>query len=240
MPDIDLTLQNIAREDEERHAKETAKKLGLPYVNLVGYPFAPDVMAIVPKEQSAAFQAVSYLKAGNIVRVATNKPQNPGLKKMIAKLQAATKNEFSVSFCSETSIRYALGLLTFLVPAKPKEAKVEVTREKEAAFEEEIHNIEDLKEKITKVSTTELLDLIFAGAIKLDATDIHLEPGETNFRLRYRIDGVLQEVAELPMPIFHNLLSRIKYLSKLKLDITHPQDGRFEIKVLETDVDIRV
>ena len=49
MPDIDLTLQHMSREDEERHAEERAKKLGLPYINLVNYPFAPEVMAIVPE-----------------------------------------------------------------------------------------------------------------------------------------------------------------------------------------------
>jgi len=240
MPDIDLQLQHMAREDEEKHAKETAKKLRLPYINLVNYPFAPDVMAIIPEGQAMAQGAVSYLKAGNTVRVATNTPENPDLKKNLQGLKAATKNEFVISYCSETSIRYALSLYKILVPEKSKEEKIEVTKEKEATFEKEIETLEQLKNKITKVSTTELLDVLFAGAIKLNASDIHIEPGEKNFRIRYRIDGVLQEIAELPMPAFHSLLSRIKYLGKLKLDITHPQDGRFEVKVLNTDVDIRV
>jgi len=240
MPDIDLQLQSMAREDEEKHAKEAAKRLKLPYINLVNYSFAPDVMAIIPEAQANALGVVAYLKAANTVRVASNNPQNPALKKLLDDLKIATKNEFLVSFCSPTSIRYGLGLYSILVPAKPKEEKVEVTVEKETKFEEEIETLEQLKEKITKVSTSELLDVIFAGAIKLDASDIHIEPGEANFRIRYRIDGVLQEVAVLPMPAFHGLLSRLKYLAKLKLDITHPQDGRFEVRVLDTDVDIRV
>ena len=240
MPDIDLTLQHMSREDEERHAEEKAKKLGLAYINLVNYPFAPEVMAIVPEKQAFQYGAVTYLKVGEKIRLATNNPQNQELKNFLNQLAGASKKEIVISYCSETSIQYALSLYRFLVPQIKKEEKVQVTKEKEASFQEEIQTLEGLKEKITKVSTTELLDVIFAGALKLDATDIHLEPQEKNFRLRYRIDGVLEEIANLPIEAYHNLLSRIKYLSKLKLDVTHPQDGRFEVKVIEQDVDIRV
>ncbi|MBM2821212.1 MAG: gspE, partial [Candidatus Berkelbacteria bacterium] len=239
MPDIDMTLQHMARDDEERHAKEAAKKLSLPYINLVSYPFAPDVMAIIPEEMALTHSVVAYLKAENVVRVASNNPQNTNLKKFLDDLKVATKNDYPISYCSDTSINYALTMYKMLVP-KVQEGKVEVTEEKEQSFEKEIKTLSDLKEKITKVSTTELLDVVFAGAIKLDATDIHIEPGEQTFRIRYRIDGVLQDVTELPQAAFHAILSRIKYLAKLKLDVTHPQDGRFEIKVLEQDVDIRV
>jgi len=239
MADINLQLQQIAREDEERHTKEQAQKLGLPYINLVGYPFAPDVMALVPANIANQYRIVAYLRAGDLIRLATHEPQNPELKNIIAQLQAANKARIEISYCSETSIRYALDSYRLLLP-ETKEAKVEVTEEKEAGFEQEIATLEGLKEKISQVSTSELLDVLFAGAIKLDASDIHLEPGEQNFRIRYRIDGVLEEIAQLPMSAFHNLLSRIKFLAKLKLDVTHPQDGRFEIKVLATDVDIRV
>lgn len=239
MPDINLTLQHMAREDEEKHAKEAAKKYGLAYINLINYPFAPDVLAIIPENQAVSLGVVAYLKAEKIIRVATNNPQNEALKNYLKAIATEQKCEFKISYCSSTSIRYALSMYMMLVP-QIQQKKVEVTKEKEANFEDEIQNLEDLKEKITKVSTTELLDVIFAGAIKLEATDVHLEPGEKDFRIRYRIDGVLQDVANLPQSIFHSVLSRIKYLSKLKIDVTHPQDGRFEIKVLEKEVDIRV
>lgn len=241
MPDIDLTLQQFAREDEERHAKEQAEKLKLPYINLVGYPVAPEVLAIIPEEQALKFGAISYLRAGNIVRVATTQPQDINLKSFLNRLAVASKNELVLSFCSKTSLAYGLHLYKILSPEMPKSGeKVEVTPEKEAGFDKEIKTLENLKEKVSKVSTTDLLDLVFAGAIKNDATDIHLEPQEKNFRIRFRIDGVLHDVAVLPLATFKQLLSRIKYLAKLKLDITHPQDGRFEVKVLDESVDIRV
>jgi len=240
MPDIDLTLQQFAREDEEKHAKETAEKLKLPYINLVGYPVAPEVLAMIPEEQAKRVGVVSYLRAGNIVKVATTDPKSPAIKPLLAQLATASKNEFVISYCSKTSLLYGLHLYKILVPEMPKEEKVVVTTEKEANFEEEIKTFEDLKEKVATVSTTELLDLVFAGAVKNNASDIHIEPEEKNFRIRFRIDGVLHSVATLPLTTFKQILSRIKYLAKLKLDVTHPQDGRFEISVLKESVDIRV
>ncbi len=239
MAEIDNILSNFQREDEEKHAQEEAKRLGLEYINLVGYPFAPDVLAIIPPAQSATHQVVSYLKVGEKVKVATDQPANEKLNQFLKDLSLATKLTFTISYCSKTSLEYSISLYRVLNPTV-EEKKVEVTEQAESSFETEIQSMEKLKEKISTVSITELLDVVFAGAIKLDASDIHLEPGETNLRIRYRIDGVLQDVAELPMATYHNLISRIKYLAKLKLDITRPQDGRFVVEVLSQEVDIRV
>ena len=240
MPDIDLTLQQFAREDEEKHAKEEAEKLKIPYINLVGYPLAPEVLNIIPKEEAYAHSLVAYLRMGNTVRVVTNRPGSPDLNDYIEKLKQATQNEVVLSYCSETSIRYGLTLYQTLLPEIQKTDKVEVTSESQKSFEDQIQSFSDLKEKIAEVSTTELLDVLFAGAVKNDATDIHIEPEENDFRIRYRIDGVLQDVAKLPPEGFHAVISRIKYLSKLKLDVNNPQDGRFEVAVMDETMDIRV
>ena len=239
MADIDLTLQQFAREDEEKHIKEEAAKLKLSYVNLVDYPIEPDVLAIIPEDQAQKNRAVAYIRNGEIVNIASDNPQSEEFKKFIAEITHATNLKITVALCSQTSLRYALSLYHVLIPEMPKEAQVEVTQEAEDKFAD-VKSFSDLKEKIGTVSTTELLDLVFAGAIKNDASDIHIEPEETKFRIRYRIDGVLQDVAELPSATFKQVISRIKYLSKLKLDISHPQDGRFTIKVLADEVDIRV
>ena len=240
MVDINKTLQFFAREDEERHAEEHAKKLKLEYINLVGYPVSPEILGLIPAEQALTFFAVSYLRVGNTVKIATNHPNDPGLNALIEQLKAATKYDFKLTYCSETSIRYALSLYAVMVPKNSQTDRVEVTKQTEADFEEEIKTFEGLKQKIATVSTTEVLDVIFAGAMKNDASDVHLEPQEEYFRIRFRIDGVLQDVAELPKAAYAKILSRIKYLSKLKLDVTSPQDGRFEVKVLEDQIDIRV
>ena len=100
-------------------------------------------------------------------------------------------------------------------------------------IEKEIKNLSDFKEKIEanlERDVTKILEIILGGAIFLDASDIHLEPREEEAKLRVRVDGVLQDVLLLGKNVQENILSRIKLLSGIKLNITdRPQDGRFSI-----------
>ncbi len=112
--------------------------------------------------------------------------------------------------------------------------------------EEGKNNIKDIagfKKKIEEYlsqSITELLDVALFGAILLNASDIHIEPEEKNARLRVRLDGILQDVVFFDHKTYHHLLSRLKLLSKLKLNITDkPQDGRFTIGLEDLLIEIR-
>jgi type II secretory ATPase GspE/PulE/Tfp pilus assembly ATPase PilB-like protein len=112
-----------------------------------------------------------------------------------------------------------------------------------AKIEKEIKNVPDFREKIEKLLTkkiTELLEIILGGAINLAASDIHFEPGEKETKLRVRIDGILQDVLVFDLKIYQRLLSRIKLLSGIKLNITdRPQDGRFSILLEKMAIEIR-
>ncbi len=107
-----------------------------------------------------------------------------------------------------------------------------------------IKNVADFGKKIgeyTTQDTTNLLGLILFGAITLEASDIHIEPQKDKIRLRVRLDGILQDATFFEQDIYHNLLSRLKLLSKLKLNITEkPQDGRFTILIEDQLVEIRI
>jgi type II secretory ATPase GspE/PulE/Tfp pilus assembly ATPase PilB-like protein len=87
---------------------------------------------------------------------------------------------------------------------------------------------------------TGIVETFLAGALVTDASDIHLEPEENDIRLRYRLDGVLEDVASLDRRVYQPILSRIKLISGLKLNIKQAaQDGRFSIKVAGTEMEIR-
>jgi len=107
----------------------------------------------------------------------------------------------------------------------------------------EVKDIAALKEKVKEYqtsNTTDLLDVILYGAIQLDSSDIHIEPQENEARLRMRLDGILQDVVFFDHTAHKHLLSRLKLLSKLKLNITDkPQDGRFTIEVEDSLIEIR-
>jgi len=95
-------------------------------------------------------------------------------------------------------------------------------------------------EEYISQNITELLDILLFGAITLGASDIHIEPQEENARLRIRLDGILQDVIFFDRKIYRGLISRLKLLSKLKLNIAdRPQDGRFTIEIEDSLIEIR-
>jgi type II secretory ATPase GspE/PulE/Tfp pilus assembly ATPase PilB-like protein len=110
-------------------------------------------------------------------------------------------------------------------------------------IETKVKDIEQFKKKIQEhisENVTELLDVILYGSIILDVSDIHIEPQESDAKLRIRLDGILQDVIIFDQQTYKHLLSRLKLLSKLKLNITDkPQDGRFTIDVSESLIEVR-
>jgi type IV pilus assembly protein PilB len=241
MPDIDKALKIFSREGEEKAAQAKANKLKVPYVNLVGYPFTPDVLSIIQKDQAKENQVVAFYQLNNQVKVATPIPENPNLIPMLRELSGATNNKFYLYTCSTSSMRYALAQLEFVKEAPKTLEKHVISDEFLKAKFGGAEDLLSIGRKILETETSDVLDIIFAGAIHLDASDIHFEPEETQARLRYRLDGMLQDIAKLPSEVFKSARNRIKYLSKLKLNLTEaPQDGRFEIQIGQQNIDVRV
>ncbi|PIP23384.1 MAG: hypothetical protein COX90_03500 [Candidatus Nealsonbacteria bacterium CG_4_10_14_0_2_um_filter_38_17] len=106
-----------------------------------------------------------------------------------------------------------------------------------------INNIVSFKKEIEnsfKKEITETAEVILGGAIALEASDIHIEPEEEQVKIRIRVDGMLQDITTIGFESYRPLLSRIKLLSGLKLNISdRPQDGRFTIALPDTFIEIR-
>ncbi|MBZ9578668.1 type II/IV secretion system protein [Patescibacteria group bacterium] len=127
---------------------------------------------------------------------------------------------------------------------RPKISKeIEISPARLVEIQKEIKNVPEFKKKIEKFlagKVSELLEIILGGAISLDASDVHIEPEENQTKIRLRVDGVLQDVLAFQKEIYKTLLSRIKLLSGIKLNITdRPQDGRFSILLDKTSIEIR-
>jgi len=122
--------------------------------------------------------------------------------------------------------------------------QVKIEKERFVQIKKNIDNIFDLKKEIEKNlerEITKLLEVILAGSIILDASDLHIEPEREKVKMRFRIDGILHEIILFKPKIYENLLSRIKLLSGIKLNITdRAQDGRFTIILEENPIEIRV
>lgn len=120
---------------------------------------------------------------------------------------------------------------------------VTISQEVIGEIKKNVKSVKTFEKKIEEYisqNITELLDVVFFGAITLNASDIHIEPQEENARLRIRLDGILQDVIFFDRKTYHGLVSRLKLLSKLKLNITdRPQDGRFSIEIEDSLIEIR-
>jgi type II secretory ATPase GspE/PulE/Tfp pilus assembly ATPase PilB-like protein len=110
-------------------------------------------------------------------------------------------------------------------------------------LEEKIKNLSQYKEELEKVlhkETTLLCQILMGGAVFLRASDVHLEPKKDFAQLRVRLDGILHEVINFDLKVFKLLLSRLKLMSGLKLNIVDkPQDGRFSI-IVDREIEVRV
>lgn len=240
MVDVNRTIFFLNRQQEEQHAKDRAAKLGIPYIDLAGYPLVKEVIDLIPQEKAMQFQVIPYLKVGNDIKIGVVDPQNTETATYLKQLETSTKRHYIVTLISRSSLYYGVSFYQkFLAEAEAKK-EAAIPKDDSPAF-----NITDLKsaaEAAKKVNTTKLLDTIILAAIKLNSSDIHFEPYEDAFLTRYRVDGVLQDVVSLPLQQYKQLVSRIKFMAKLRMDIIDkPQDGRFSFAVSpDLNIDLRV
>ncbi len=119
--------------------------------------------------------------------------------------------------------------------------KVTITSYEFGQLQEKIINVDKFKKEIELnlvENISEVLKIILGGSICLDASDIHIEPDETDVKIRARIDGVLQDILEFDIKLYKSILSRVKLLSGAKLNISKkPQDGRFSITINDYEND---
>lgn len=239
MTAIDQIIANLRLEEQEKIAQASAKSYRLPYAKLSGYPITPEVLELIDPKTAAILQAVAFAKSANELKVAIAIPETDAHKKYFGELAQKLSQTIKVAYCSQMSLAYAMSLYTKFSQEKKEKAQVESTKRGDE-FVAAIKSIKDVGDQIKKVTTTQLIDLLFAGAVLTEASDIHIEPNEASARVRYRIDGVLQDVGALSIEQFRSAAARIKNLCKLKLDVTGaPQDGRFEMRAANHLIDVR-
>ncbi len=236
--DLRKIVKNFDRAQEEDQTAQFAAEHQLPYVNLVNYPFVGDVLGLIPEETANKFSIVAFMKIGQSLRVATSNPFNPELATTMNELGIKLDMKFEPFVCSPSSMDYALSRYPMIVQ-KAKDNSIN-TKPGES-IENELKSLKDVQQAISTVSTTELLETIIGGATILDASDIHFEPMQDKVHVRFRVDGKLLPIFELPEKTYKPLSSRIMTSSKIKLDLkTVAQDGRMTVEVNGNPLDIRV
>ncbi len=221
----------------EKLIEAKAKLYNIPYVDLTSAPIAPAALATLSSEVAEKFKVfpINIDREGKTLTLAMADPidlsaiefveQKTGLQVKPVAAQPGEIDKF-------IQTRYTTSL-TQEVTAALKE----VAPEKERVMNLEAGKGEFIREEKIAQIVSQILDF----AIKARASDVHIEPQEASTRVRYRIDGILTEKLTIPHELHEALVSRIKILSGMKIDERRiPQDGRFNFKGSEEEVDLRI
>lgn len=204
---------------EEQLGRLIAQEYRLPFVDLSSLTIPEEVYRLVPDKFARIHKLIPFLRDAQGLHVATSNPSNTVA---LATLEKKAGQKVIVHFAADRDIHTALQLHRRDVETLYTELMKKYRSEEEAPI-------------------VSIVDLLFHTAIDETASDIHLEPQETDSLVRYRIDGVLQDVLRFSKLIHQQVVSRIKVMANLRTDEhLSPQDGKIRIKHDDQSVDIRI
>jgi general secretion pathway protein E len=214
-----------------RRSAEKPAKTGKVHAKLLRQMPQPEALQLIPEVVARKYNAIPLTISGNTLEVAMADPTDIFALEALA---AQTRKRIKPVAASAEEIRDAIDF----------NYKAYGEIEKQISLISTTTEISDEKFVISSDTDTPLvqaLTLIIDEAVKARASDIHIEPEESRVRIRYRIDGTLQDTMSLPANIHRPLISRIKVLAEMNIaDHFRPQDGQFSTKAKGRDIDIRV
>ncbi|HUC88886.1 MAG TPA: GspE/PulE family protein [Candidatus Paceibacterota bacterium] len=241
-------LADLRKQEEEDLVQALAEpKYGVPPINLAGIPIDNDALRAIPEAEALKEEVAPFKVLGKDIHIAIRSPQPEKIERLksyfedhgykphfymasLASLSKAWERYKEISYASES-----------------RAGSIDVSGETLKKIMKGINNIDDIKNAIIETekdkshTTSHILEIALAGAIAINASDLHFEPEKDVVRLRFRLDGVLHTVMDIS-PTVHKLInSRIKLISGLKITSSAiAQDGRFSIFLDKDEISLRV
>jgi type IV pilus assembly protein PilB len=216
-----------------------SKQYGVPSINLAELEVDHSVIKIIPADVAQKYQIIPVNRAGSTLVVAMSDPSNIFA---VDDIKFMTGYNVEVVVASEAALKTAIDKF-YDQSASLADVMGEMDMEDfEVVGDEEEVDVSSLERATEDAPVVKLVNLILTDAIKKKASDIHIEPYERTFRVRYRIDGVLYEVMKPPLKLKNAITSRVKIMAELDIaERRLPQDGRIKIKLGGgKDMDYRV
>lgn len=233
-------IKTIEIRNYEEIAAQKAAQLNLPYIDLSQFPISAEALRAIPEEVARAKQMICFYFTPEEMRVACV-DYTTEIKELIYQLGERHHAQITTYLISAHSLERALKNYANLPIVKPVTKDIVITDEEIDRFQLNIDNLQSLEKQFANVSISDILTLMVAAALKMSASDIHVEAEENGIVVRYRIDGILHDVANLPKEQWKKFVSRIKLLAALKINVNdRPQDGRVSLKLPKYNLDIRV
>jgi len=237
-------LVRMAFLTEDKLLAFLSQQYNVPSITLSQLDIDPEVLRLVPNQLAEKLQVLPVKRSGNTLTLAMADPTNILALDDVAFM---TNLQIQPVVASEASIRQAIDriyggqgdtMADMMSELEEAEVDVEVVEGDQSLAKADVF---DLKESADEAPVVRLMNMILVDAIRRGASDIHLEPYEKVFRVRFRIDGVLHEIMGPPKRLEAALTSRVKIMSSLDIaERRLPQDGRIKLRYHQREIDFRV
>ncbi len=239
---LGLNLTKLGFISEKDLTAFLSRQYGIPTIDLATQEIDHEVAKLIPEDVAKKYQVIPVSRTGATLVLAMADPSNIFA---IDDIKFLTGYNVEPLIASEVAIKAAIDKL---YEAAEVEAGLEEMlsdfdeTDMELVKDEEEIDVNELKKSVEDAPVVKLVNMILTDAIKRMASDIHIEPYEKSFRVRYRVDGVLSEVMKPPMKLKSAIVSRIKIMSNLDIaERRLPQDGRIKLKLGKNkEMDYRV
>lgn len=244
----DQQIEELKAKEAEELALVLADRYKLPYIDLTKSLINTDALRLIPEAEARAAGIVSFKITGKNLSVAVSSPNRNETVNVINDLKNKNFN-IILHIASQASLEGTWEKYQEISKSERSRAGlIEISSENISDYTKKFQSLTDIKKTLEEESDLALkqggisgiLEIILAGGLVTEASDIHIEPEQDAIRLRYRLDGVLEDVAIFPTKIYTQVISRLKLVSGMKLNIKQSsQDGRFSIVLSNIEIEIR-
>ena len=232
------TLVNMGIVTEEGITQALAQQLGISSIPLAGIIIESQIIKLIPEILARKHKVIPIVKEGNSLKVAMFDPLNV---LAMDDLKKASGCEILPLVATESEIQKAIDQYYGMTTGSVEE----IAKRLEGSGIELLKGEEEATERLERIagesSIIQMVNLMISQAVAERASDIHIEPDEDTLRIRMRVDGILHEMSNISFKLHPAVISRVKILSGLDIaEKRLPQDGRFNVKVGNADIDIRL
>ncbi|MFA4999123.1 MAG: ATPase, T2SS/T4P/T4SS family [Parcubacteria group bacterium] len=236
--DIILTRKLV---DDVTLAQVKSAALKIPYQKVDPASVSEQVLTLIPEETARNYKIAPLAVSGNMVIVGMVDPDDMRAQEVLKFAAKQNKMTLGVYLISRTDWEMVLRRYTPYEREIQEAIRAVGAKPGTMPTVQRVVSLDEEKAGVDEAPIIKIVSSTLRAAVEQQASDIHIEPGRTKLRIRFRIDGTLREVASFPLELLQPIVSRVKVLSDLKIDETRiPQDGRFRTVIFGRDVDYRV
>jgi len=228
--------------DEATVAEAKSRLLGIPYRPVKAEEISEAALKVIPSETAVTYRLAPLELKDKMLVVGMVKPWDVQAQEALRFI--AKRNQLTLGVYLITPTDLEMILRRYSPYQSEVERAIKALKLKPGAGLSPLLRPIALEETVVEAEEAPIIKLVSSTlkeAVNQEASDIHIEPQKARLRIRFRIDGLLQEVSSLPIELHQPIVSRIKILSNLKIDETRiPQDGRFRTTIFGRDIDFRV